>query len=90
MMDPAEKKAMITNITNGIINRLTEADKLQNTFAMDFQTYSLKISKTGSYFLLSTPCGEFHYSATIKGLRKHIRKEVDCVITQKERNHPCD
>lgn len=91
MMNPAEKKALITNITNGIINQLTEADKLQLQFTMDFQSFSIQVTKDNRLcYRMITTGGEYHHSATIKGLRKHIRKEVDCVITQKERNNPCD
>lgn len=91
MMDPAEKKAMITNVTNGIINRLTEADRLQLQFTMDFQSFSVQVTKDNwRYYRMRTTGGEYHHSATIKGLRKHIRTQVDRVITIKERNNPCD
>lgn len=91
MMDPAEKKAMITNITNGIIDRLIEADRLQLQFTMDFTSFSVQVTKDNwRYYRMRTAGGEYHHSATIKGLRKHIRMQVDRVITQKERNTLCD
>lgn len=90
-MDPTEKKALITTITNGIIDRLTEADRLQLNFTMDFCSYSIQVTKDNRLrYRMRTTGGEYHQSATIKGLRKHIREQIDRVITQKERNNPCD